>query len=188
MDSSETRISMRIGEKTRFARIWPSASKISIYLRIDSRESVRRCANRLPKACYPVIEKLAFQSLKTIPWSLRIPLKPLRVLSLLHPLDRHRIPSAIGSVIGSTPSFQATQEVQLRNSGAVVSTLRPEKITYIHFCFRNSFPKRIRFSYSKQFSELIFRKLHIFVFDSEKCMEELFRNYFLGNSHFSYGN
>ena len=27
------RISMRIGEKTRFGRIWPSASKIGIYLR-----------------------------------------------------------------------------------------------------------------------------------------------------------
>ena len=31
-----TRMSMRIGEKTRFARIWPSASKIGIFLRIDS--------------------------------------------------------------------------------------------------------------------------------------------------------
>ena len=44
-----TRISMRIGEKTRFARIWPSASKIGFFLRIDSRESAKRwCANRLP--------------------------------------------------------------------------------------------------------------------------------------------
>ena len=45
-DSSEdwtriTRISMRIGETTQFARIWPSASKISIFLRIDSRKSIR---------------------------------------------------------------------------------------------------------------------------------------------------
>ena len=55
MDSSEERtritgISMRIGEKTRFARIWPSASKIAFFcLRIDSRESAKRwCANRLP--------------------------------------------------------------------------------------------------------------------------------------------
>ena len=30
-----------IGEKTRFARIWPSVSKISIVLRSDSRESIR---------------------------------------------------------------------------------------------------------------------------------------------------
>ena len=43
------RISMRIGEKTRFARIWPSVSKIEIFLWIDSRESAKRwCANRLP--------------------------------------------------------------------------------------------------------------------------------------------
>ena len=45
-----TRISMRIGEKKRFARIWPSASKIgNFFLRIDSRESAKRwCANRRP--------------------------------------------------------------------------------------------------------------------------------------------
>ena len=36
-----TRTSMRIGEKTRFVRIWPSASKIGIFLRVDSRESIR---------------------------------------------------------------------------------------------------------------------------------------------------
>ena len=53
-DSSEdwtriTRISIRIGEKTRFARIWPSASKLGILLRIDSRESAKRwCVNRQP--------------------------------------------------------------------------------------------------------------------------------------------
>ena len=46
MDNSEartriTRISMRIGEKTRFAQIWPSASKIGLFLRINSRESIR---------------------------------------------------------------------------------------------------------------------------------------------------
>ena len=33
-----TRISMRIGEKTPFARIWPIASKIGMFLRIESRE------------------------------------------------------------------------------------------------------------------------------------------------------
>ena len=52
-----TRISMRIGEKTRFARIWPSASKIGIFLRIDSRESAkvqRWCANRLPTKSLPI--------------------------------------------------------------------------------------------------------------------------------------
>ena len=32
---------MRIGEKTRFARIWPGASKKGIFLQIDSRESIR---------------------------------------------------------------------------------------------------------------------------------------------------
>ena len=38
---------MRIGEKTRFARIRPSASKIGIFF--DSRESAKRqCANLLP--------------------------------------------------------------------------------------------------------------------------------------------
>ena len=58
MDSSEertrsTRISMRIGEKTRFAQIWPSASRIGLFLRIDSRESAKRwCANRLPNKVY----------------------------------------------------------------------------------------------------------------------------------------
>ena len=37
------RISIRIGEKTRFARIWPSASKtVFLLLRIDSRESAKR--------------------------------------------------------------------------------------------------------------------------------------------------
>ena len=49
MDSSEdrtriTRISMRIGEKTRFARIWPSASNFWFFCFIDK----RWCANRLP--------------------------------------------------------------------------------------------------------------------------------------------
>ena len=54
MDSSEdcTRImgiSMRIGEKVRCAGIWPSASKIRFFLRMDPRESAKRlCANRLP--------------------------------------------------------------------------------------------------------------------------------------------
>ena len=33
-----TRISMRIGEKTPFPRIWPAASKVGMFLRIDSRE------------------------------------------------------------------------------------------------------------------------------------------------------
>ena len=35
------RLSMQIGEKTRFAQIWPSALKIGMFLRIDSRESIR---------------------------------------------------------------------------------------------------------------------------------------------------
>ena len=40
---------MRIEEKTRFARIWPSASKIGFFLRIDPRESATRwCANCPP--------------------------------------------------------------------------------------------------------------------------------------------
>ena len=66
LDSSEdwtriTRISMRIGEKTRFARIWPSASKIGFFLRIDSRESAKRwCANRLPTKMEPVYEITRF--------------------------------------------------------------------------------------------------------------------------------
>ena len=47
MDASHA--TTRIREKTRFARIWPSASKIGIFLRVDSRESAKRwCANRLP--------------------------------------------------------------------------------------------------------------------------------------------
>ena len=52
MNSSEdwtriTRIWMRIGEGTRFAQIWPSASKIGFALWIDSRESMRNVGVRI---------------------------------------------------------------------------------------------------------------------------------------------
>ena len=63
-DSSEdwTRISMRIGEKKRFARIWPSASKIVFFARTDSRELIR--AN-LRNIGMRVACPLSFQTLLT---------------------------------------------------------------------------------------------------------------------------
>ena len=57
---------MRIGEKMRFARVWPGASKIDILLRIHSRESAKRwCANRLPTKRDRMISEPNF----TIFWS-----------------------------------------------------------------------------------------------------------------------
>ena len=49
------------------------------------------------------------------------------------------------------------------------NTLQPENITYIKFCFWNSFPEKLHFSYKKYVSGIKFPKitLHVLVFDSE---------------------
>ena len=75
-DSSEdwtriARISMRIFEKTRFARIWPSASKTGIFAnrlaRIDSSESAKRwCANRLPTKVFMIPQHMLFKTSLTL--------------------------------------------------------------------------------------------------------------------------
>ena len=65
--------------------------------------------------------------------------------------------------------------------------LQPEKITYIHFSFRNSFPEDCRFQLHN-FFRINFPQitLHVFVCDSENDMDKLSWNYFRGKSHFSY--
>ena len=73
-----------------------------------------------------------------------------------------------------------------------ITTLQPENITYINFCFRNYFPplpkKKVHVSYKKYFGGINFSIItfRVFVCDSENYMENVLGNYLLGKSHFSY--
>ena len=66
----------------------------------------------------------------------------------------------------------------------ITFTLQPEKITYINFCFRNSFPEELHFSHKKIFSGINFPKItyHVFVSDIQRITwKHVLGNIFLEN-------